>query len=182
MPQQRSRATALVKVAALESRIHLIRGARVMLGPDLAELYGVAGKALTQAVHRNRRRFPADFMFRLTQREQRILRSQIVTSSWGGSRYLPLAFTEQGVAMLSSVLKSARAVKVNIAIMRAFIRIRALADGHAELARRINELEKRYDGNFEALFRAIKRLMAEPSDPPRPRIGFHASSGRRVRG
>jgi hypothetical protein len=155
---------------------------RVMLGPDLAELYGVSSKVLMQAVRRNRARFPADFAFRVTDKERRNLRSQIVTSSWGGERYLPYAFTEQGVAMLSSVLRSARAVKVNVAIMRAFVRVRTLLDQHAELSRRIDALEKRYDGNFEALYRAIKRLMAEPAEEaPRPRIGFHASSARRVR-
>ncbi len=177
-----ARCVALVATAALASRIHLVRGVRVMLGPDLAELYRVEPRSVTQAVKRNRRRFPADFCFQLSAREVGNLKSQIVISSWGGSRSRPYAFTEQGVAMLSSVLHSARAVKVNIAIMRAFVRIRALLDQHAELSRRIDELEKRYDGNFEALYRAIKRLMAEPAeDPPRPRIGFHASAPRRSR-
>jgi hypothetical protein len=174
------RGTALVRVDALSSQIHLIRGSRVMLGPDLAELYGVTSKALMQAVRRNRRRFPADFAFRVTAGERRILRSQIVTSSWGGERYLPYAFTEQVVAMLSSFLRSARAVKVNVAIMRAFVRVRALIDHHAELSRRIDELEKRYNGDFEALYRAIQRVMAAPpTDPPRPKIGFHATAVRR---
>jgi hypothetical protein len=145
-------------------------------------LYGVEPRALIQAVKRNRRRFPADFCFQLSAREVANLKSQIVISSWGGVRSRPFAFTEQGVAMLSSVLRSARAVKVNVAIMRAFVRVRALMDQHAELSRRIDELEKRYDGNFEALYRAIKRLMAEPAeDPPRPRIGFHATASRRLR-
>lgn len=148
-----------------------------MLGPDLAELYDVEPRALVQAVKRNRRRFPVDFLFQLSLREVSNLKSQIVISSWGGSRARPYAFTEQGVAMLSSVLRSPRAVRVNIAIMRAFVRVRALVDGHAELARRIDALEERYDGNFEALYRAIKRLMAVPAeDPPRPRIGFHATA------
>ena len=152
------------------------------MGPDLAELYRVEPRSLGQALKRNRRRFPADFCFHLSAREVTNLKSQIVISSWGGSRSRPYAFTEQGVAMLSSVLRSTRAVKVNIAIMRAFVRIRALVDQHTELSRRIDELEKRYDGNFEALYRAIKRLMAEPAeDPPRPRIGFHASAPRRSR-
>lgn len=152
-----------------------------MLSTDLAELYGVEPKALVQGVRRNQGRFPRDFMFRLTAQETRNLKSQIVTSSWGGIRKPPYAFTEQGVAMLSSVLRSPRAVKVNVAIMRAFVRVRTLLDQHAELSRRIDELEKRYDGNFEALYRAIKRLMAEPAEPPRPRIGFHATASRRVR-
>lgn len=179
----RSRSLAPVPTAAqtLASRIHVVRGVRVMLSTDLAELYGVEPKALVQGVRRNQGRFPRDFMFRLTGRELRNLKSQIVTSSWGGLRKPPYAFTEQGVAMLSSVLRSPRAVKVNVAIMRAFVRVRALLDQHAELSRRIDELEKRYEGNFEALYRAIKRLMAEPAEPPRPRIGFHAVASRRAR-
>jgi|SRR6478736_4382526 len=172
--------TSLPATAALATRIYLIRGVRVMLSTDLAELYGVEPKVLTQAVRRNRRRFPRDFMFQLTAREFRNLKSQIVTSSWGGSRKAPYAFTEQGVAMLSSVLRSARAVRVNVAIMRAFVRVRAIVDQHAELARRIDALEKRYDGNFEALYNALKRLMAMPAEePPRPRIGFHALAAKR---
>jgi ORF6N domain-containing protein len=152
-----------------------------MLSTDLAELYGVEPKALVQGMQRNRARFPRDFMFQLTTREWRNLKSQIVTSSWGGLRKPPYAFTEQGVAMLSSVLRSQRAIRVNVAIMRAFVRVRALLDQHAELSGRIDAMEKRYDGNFEALYRALKRLMAEPPDPPRVRIGFHASAGRRAR-
>ncbi|MEO6066839.1 MAG: ORF6N domain-containing protein [Gemmatimonadota bacterium] len=179
MASTRTRGTALATVSTLASRIHLIRGMRVMVGPDLAELYGVEPRTLVQAVKRNRVRFPKDFLFQLTAKEVANLKSQIVISSWGGARSRPYAFGEQGVAMLSSVLRSPRAVKVNIAIMRAFVRVRALVDGHAELARRIDALEARYDGNFEALYRAIKRLMAEPAeDRPRPRIGFHASAGR----
>ena len=181
MARPRSRALVPTAASALASRIHLVRGMRVMLGPDLAELYGVESRALVQAVKRNRRRFPSDFSFQVSAREIANLKSQIVISSWGGSRSRPYAFAEQGVAMLSSVLRSPRAVKVNVAIMRAFVRVRALLDQHAELSRRIDELEKRYDGNFEALYRAIKRLMAEPAEPPRPRIGFHAAAPRRVR-
>ncbi|HWA41268.1 MAG TPA: ORF6N domain-containing protein [Gemmatimonadales bacterium] len=181
MPRPRARALLPAVASTLTSRIHLIRGMRVMLGPDLAELYGVEARALTQAVKRNRRRFPADFSFQLTMREVSNLKSQIVISSWGGARSRPSAFTEQGVAMLSSVLRSPRAVKVNVAIMRAFVRVRTLLDQHAELSRRLDDLERRYDGNFEALYRAIKRLMAEPAEPPRPRIGFHATASRRGR-
>jgi hypothetical protein len=180
MPARRACSVALATTTTLTSRIHLIRGMRVMLSADLAELYGVEPKALVQGVRRNRGRFPKDFTFRLTAAELRNLKSQIVTSSWGGLRKPPYAFTEHGVAMLSSVLRSARAVKVNVAIMRAFVRARMLVDQHAELSRRIDALEKRYDGNFEALYRAIKRLMAEPAeDPPRPRIGFHATAAKR---
>jgi hypothetical protein len=180
MPARRARSVALATTTTLASQIHLIRGMRVMLGPDLAELYGVEPRALIQAVKRNRRRFPVDFCFRLSVGEIANLKSQIVISSWGGVRSRPYAFTEQGVAMLSSVLRSARAVKVNVAIMRAFVRVRTLFDQHAELSRRIDALEKRYDGNFEALYRAIKRLMAEPAEEaPRPRIGFHATLAKR---
>ena len=139
-------------------------------------------RALVQAVKRNIERFPENFMFPLSEAKFENLKSQIVTSSWGGLRKPPYAFTEEGVAMLSSVLRSARAVKVNVAIMRAFVRVRALIDQHAELSRRIDELEERYNGNFEGLYRAIKQLMAGPAEEPlRPRIGFHASSGRRPR-
>lgn len=151
-----------------------------MLSADLAELYGVEPKVLIQGVRRNRNRFPLDFMFLLTFRELRNLKSQNVTSSWGGLRKPPYAFTEQGVAMLSSVLRSARAVKVNVAIMRAFVRMRALTGQVAELAQRIDELERRYDGNFEGLYRAIQRLIAAPEEePPRKRIGFHATASAR---
>ena len=179
MPATRAQSVALA--TTLASRIYLVRGVRVMLSFDLAELYGVKPKVLVQAVRRNRQRFPKDFLFAMTLRELSNLKSQIVTSSWGGVRKPPYAFTEQGVAMLSSVLRSRRAIRVNVAIMRAFVRVRALLDQHKELSRRIDELEKRYDGNFEALYRAIKRLAGEPAEAPRPRIGFHAIATRRQR-
>lgn len=145
-----------------------------MLDSDLAELYGVPTRTLNQAVSRNASRFPADFAFRLTRLEAKNLKSQFVTSSsHGGSRKLPRVFTEQGVAMLSSVLRSRRAIEVNIAIMRAFVQVRALAAASAELALRIDELEERYDGQFAEVFDTIREL-APPSVPesPRPRIGF----------
>jgi phage regulator Rha-like protein len=144
-----------------------------MLDSDLAELYGVETRALVQAVGRNKDRFPEDFMFRLTKEEFSRLRSQIVTSNEGrgGRRYPPYAFTEQGVAMLSTVLRSARAVQVNIEIMRAFVRLRQLIASNAELSKRLDELEKKYDQQFKVVFDAIRQLMTPP-DPPRRRLGF----------
>ncbi|MGE5596659.1 MAG: ORF6N domain-containing protein [Hyphomicrobiales bacterium] len=152
--------------------ILLIRGQRVLLDSGLAELYGVPTKVLLQAVRRNAERFPEDFMFQLSSEEFRSLRSQSVTSSsWGGRRYAPYAFTEQGVAMLSSVLNSPRAVQVNIEIMRAFVQLRGLLATHADLARKIEELEQRYDEQFRVVFDAIRELMAPPP-PPTRRLGF----------
>jgi hypothetical protein len=150
----------------------------VLLDSDLAELYGVETRVLNQAVARNRARFPEDFMFQLSPEEFGDLKSQFVTSSWGGRRTAPYAFTEQGVAMLSSVLHSKRAIAVNIEIMRAFVRLRELLSGHAELARRLDELEKKYDAQFRVVFDAIRQLMAPPATPPRRRIGFHAEGGK----
>ena len=143
-----------------------------MLDQDLADLYGVATRVLVQALKRNIERFPSDFMFQLTGQEFKDLRSQTVTSSsWGGRRYPPYAFTEQGVAMLSSVLKSQSAIQANIEIMRAFVRLRRMLAESAELARRLDELEKKYDGHFKLVFDAIRELMAPP-EPPKNRIGF----------
>jgi hypothetical protein len=161
-------------IATIESRIHLVRGIKVMLDEDLARLYGVQTKALNQAVRRNESRFPPDFMFRLTVHEASALRSQFVTLEPGRGRhrkYPPLAFTEQGVAMLSSVLRSERAVRVNIEIMRAFVRLRILTSSHASLARKIAALESRYDAQFKIVFDAIRRLIAPPKRPRSP-IGF----------
>lgn len=142
-----------------------------MLDQDLAKLYGVETKVLNQVVKRNIERFPEDFMFQLTEEEFRNLRSQIVTSSWGGRRTPPYAFTEQGVAMLSSVLRSERAVQVNIAIMRVFVRLREVLASHAELRRKIEEMEQRYDLQFQRIFEAIRQLATPPEEPRRP-IGF----------
>lgn len=162
------------KVAPL---VFLIRGERVLLSQHLAQLYGVSVSALNQAVKRNKERFPEDFLFQLDEAEFSNLKSQIVTSSWGGlRRALPYAFTEQGVAMLSSVLRSQRAVEVNIAIMRTFVQLRRLMDSNRELARSIETLEKKYDEQFAAVFDAIKRLIADDSASraqPKRRIGFH---------
>jgi len=162
-------------VRRVERRILVIRGHRVMLDRDLAGLYGVETKALNQAVRRNLARFPGDFMFQLTMDEVDRLRSQSVTSKGarGGARYLPLVFTEQGVAMLSSVLKSERAIQVNIAVIRAFVRLRALLATHRDLARKLEELERKYDRQFRVVFEAIRELMAR-SEPERRRIGFKA--------
>ena len=134
----------------------LLRGHKVMLDFDLAGLYGVETKVLNKAVRRNLARFPDDFMFELSEREFADLRFQTGTSRWGGRRYPPYAFTEQGVAMLSSVLRSERAVNVNIVIMRAFVRLRTMLSSHEDLARKLAALEKKYDARFKAVFDAIR--------------------------
>jgi hypothetical protein len=156
----------------IEKHIFSLRGERVMLSTDLAELYEVEPRVLVQAIKRNRDRFPVDFMVQLTKEEFDHLKSQIVTSSWGGlRRATPYAFTEQGVAMLSSVLRSKRAVNVNIEIMRAFVRLRQVMAGHADLARKLGTLERKYDAQFKVVFDAIRQLM-EPPPLKRRRIGF----------
>ena len=153
--------------------ILLIRGQKVMLDTDLAELYDVGTKALNQAVKRNRGRFPGDFMFQLTWEEVENPRSQIVTLKPGENiKYRPYAFTEQGVAMLSSVLRSERAVRVNIEIMRAFVQLRQLLSSHADLARKLAALEKKYDAQFKVVFDAIRELMTPLEPPKKRRIGF----------
>ena len=160
----------------IERRIYLLRGLRVILDADLAEMYGVPTKSLNLAVKRNRDRFPDDFMFQLTVEEADGLRFQIETSKpvRGGRRYRPYAFTEQGVAMLSSVLRSSRAVQVNIAIMRAFVRLRELLLTNADFARKLDAMEAKYDSQFKVVFDALRQLMTPP-DPPRRRIGFKAA-------
>jgi hypothetical protein len=173
----------VIQAGPIEKRIVLLRGERVMLSTHLAALYGVEPRVLVQAVKRNLDRFPGDFMFQVTREELANLKSQIVISSWGGLRRAsPYAFTEQGVAMLSSVLRSARAVQVNIEIMRAFVRLRRMVASNAELARRLHELEKKYDAQFKTVFDAIRALMARP-DKVRRSIGFRveeAGGGYRV--
>jgi hypothetical protein len=160
----------------IERRILLVRGQKVMLDADLAELYEVETKSLNRAVRRNADRFPADFMFQLSEQECAGLRYHFGTSSSrGGRRYRPLAFTEQGVAMLSSVLHSPRAVQVNIAIMRAFVKLREIIASHRDLARKLEEMESRYDAQFRAVFDAIRELM-KPPEKPRRRIGFGTPS------
>ena len=163
---------ALIPGELIEKKILLIRSEKVMLDADLASLYEVETKMLVRAVKRNIVRFPADFMLQLNKEEFENLRFHFGTSSqWGGRRYLPYAFTEQGVAMLSSVLNSERAVKVNIEIMRAFVRLRQMLASNAELSRKMNALEKKYDAQFKVVFDAIRKLMAPP-EPKRRQIGF----------
>lgn len=165
--------SSLIAAAAIERSISSIRGHRVMLDADLAVMYGVPTKVFNQAVKRNLARFPSDFRFQLTAAEAADLRSPSVTSSaHGGRRYRPYAFTQEGVAMLSSVLSSPRAVAVNVQIMRAFVRLRHLLATNADLARRLDSLEAKYDKKFSIVFEAIRQLMVEP-EPPKPApIGF----------
>ncbi len=158
----------------IERKIYFIRGQKVMLNKDLAELYEVETKILNQAVKRNIKRFPADFMFQLTKEEFAAQRSQIVTFEKGKGRYpkyLPYMFTEQGIAMLSTVLNSERAILVNIEIMRAFVRIRKMITSNAALARKVRALEKKYDDQFAVVFKAIYKLMDAPEKKQR-KIGF----------
>jgi hypothetical protein len=165
----------LVAPDAIEQRILSIRGYRAMLDRDLAELYGVPTGTLNQAVSRNLARFPADFAFRVTAGESvRLISQSVISNGRGGNRHAPRVFTEQGVAMLSSVLRSRRAVDVNIGIMRVFVRVRELFATHRNLARKIDEMERKYDGKFAVVFDAIRALTAPTPDraAPRPRIGF----------
>jgi hypothetical protein len=164
----------IIPAGRIEKCIRVIREQKVMLDADLAGLYEVEVRALIQAVKRNLGRFPDDFMFQLTREEFDILRSQsVISSQWGGRRYRPYAFTEQGVAMLSSVLRSERAVQVNVEIIRAFVRLRQLLATHADLLRKVEALEKRYDAQFKVVFEAIRQLMAPPEpEPNKGRIGF----------
>jgi hypothetical protein len=164
--------TSEIKIINIESHIFEIRGKRVMIDSDLANLYEVETKVLNQAVKRNLARFPEDFMFQLTNEEDEILRSQIVTSSWGGRRTLPFAFTEQGIAMLSSVLNSDRAILVNIQIMRAFVKLREMIISHKDLAAKIADMEKKYDKQFKIVFDAINKLITVEIKPKR-KIGFN---------
>ena len=167
--------TSFVPIEAIDSKILFIRGQKVLLSNHLAELYEVEPRALIQAVKRNRKRFPKDFMFQLTRDEFADLKSQIVTSSWGGlRRATPYAFTEQGVAMLSSVLRSHRAIQVNIEIMRTFVRLRQMLATNADLARKLAALEKKYDAQFKVVFDAIRELMMPPSKRKGRAIGFAA--------
>jgi hypothetical protein len=166
---------ALVATEVVESIIIVLRGEKVILDRDIARLYEVETKMLVQAVKRNLDRFPLDFMFQLTLEESASLRYQFGTSSWGGSRYRPYAFTEQGVAMLSGVLRSERAVQVNVEIMRTFVRLRRLAATREDLARKIEDLEEKYDEQFRVVFDALRELMAAPEPSDRP-IGFEGAS------
>jgi phage regulator Rha-like protein len=167
---------ALAPRESITRAILLLRGERVLLDVDLAALYGVENRTLIQAVKRNLERFPDDFMFQLTEEEFEILRSQTVTSrSWGGRRYRPYAFTEHGVAMLSAVLRSPRAVQVSIEIVRTFVQLRQMLAENAGLALKLRALEKKYDAQFRVVFDAIRELMTPPQKPKR-QIGFHSKS------
>jgi len=159
-------------IEEIQNCILNFRNEKVMLDKHLAILYGVETKVLLQAVKRNIQRFPSDFMFQLAADELEILRSQFVTSSWGGRRYLPYVFTEQGVAMLSSVLHSQQAIQVNIEIMRAFVQLRKMMNSHKELKQQIENLEKKYDKNFRMVFEAIHQLMDPPEIKVKRPIGF----------
>jgi len=163
--------TTTVPIERITSKIYFIRGQKVMLDRDLAELYEVETSQLKRSVRRNVERFPKDFMFDLTKDEWSDLRCQFGTSSWGGVRYMPMAFTEQGVAMLSSILKSKRAIKVNIQIMRAFTQLRQMLSTHKDLKKKIETMEKKYDQQFQVVFEAIKQLL-EADAKPRKKIGF----------
>jgi hypothetical protein len=165
---------ALIPVERIERAILLIRGEKVMLDSDLAELYGVETKVLNRAVQRNQGCFPSDFMFQLTAEEAESLRCQFGTSNVGrgGRRYLPYAFTEHGALMLANVLNSERAAQTSVMVVRAFVRLRQMLSSNAELARKLEVLEKKYDRQFKIVFDAIRRLMSPP-EPKRREIGFH---------
>jgi hypothetical protein len=170
MPSLR-RATAEATLERIAGAIFFLRGQKVMLDVHLATLYGIETKALIRAVRRNLSRFPSDFMFQLSNQEFANLRRQFGTSSWGGRRHLPYAFSEQGVAMLSSVLRSERAVQVNIQVVRTFVKLRAILASHEQLARKLAALESRYDAQFRSVFDAIRELMS-PDRTSRRSIGF----------
>ena len=161
----------MLPIESITNRIYMIRGRRVMLDRDLAELYEVETKQLKRAVRRNSDRFPNDFMFILTNQEVRNLRCQFGTSNRGGTRYKPMAFTEQGVAMLSTVLSSKRAIQVNIQIMRIFSQFRQMLTGHEGLQKKIEAMEEKYDKQFRVVFEAIKQLLKEDKKP-KHKIGF----------
>lgn len=170
--------TKIVPIESIVSKIIFLRGEKVLLDRDLAKLYGVETRVLKQAVKRNIKRFPSDFMFELSKEEFEDWRSQFVTSNRDkmGLRYKPMAFTEQGVAMLSSVLKSERAIEVNIAVMRAFVKLRQMLASNEDLARKLEEFEKKYDEQFKVVFDAIRALMVE-NEKPKRKIGFEVKEG-----
>ena len=161
----------LIRPENIISQIYYIRGVKVMLDFHLAALYDVETRVLNQAVQRNIERFPEDFMFQLSDNEIKNLTSQIVTSSWGGRRRAPYAFTEQGVAMLSGVLRSVKAINVNIAIMRAFVHMRKLINENKELKKKLDKMESKYDQQFRVVFEAIRQLIEKKNEPRNP-VGF----------
>lgn len=162
----------LIEISNITNRIYTTRGVKVMMDRDLAELYDVETRVLKQAVKRNIKRFPSDFMFELNYQDLTNLRSQNVISSWGGARYKPMVFTEQGVAMLSGILNSDRAIDVNIQIMRAFVKIRHLAVEHADLKREVEALRQQTDERFEIVFEVLDKLVGNDSDENDRKIGF----------
>ena len=165
----------ILPVEVIANKIYLIRGQKVMLDRDLAQLYGVTTGNLNKAVNRNIERFPSDFMFKLTVKEFENLIFHSGRSSWGGTRKLPRVFTEQGVAMLSSVLRSKRAIAVNIQIMRVFSRLKQLALSHSELLRKVENMERKFDdhdGKIVLIFETLKKLLMPPPEEPKRRIGF----------
>jgi len=168
-----SKKQSIVPVERIENKILFFRGYKVILDSDLAELYEVDTGQLTRQVKRNIDRFPKDFMFQLTEKEFKNLKSQFATSSQGGRRYRPYAFTEQGVAMLSSVLNSKRAIQVNIQIMRTFTKLRDMIATHKDLKRKLKDMEKKYDKQFQVVFQALEQLLEEPEAKPKKQIGFH---------
>jgi flagellar capping protein FliD len=163
--------TTLLSELEISHRICWLRGQKVLLDFDIASLYGIETKQLKRQVKRNLSRFPADFMFEFTPEEWENLRCQSGTSSWGGIRYPPFAFTEQGVAMLSSVISSEQAIEVNIAIMRVFVQMRRMLGQHADLQQKLDKLEQRYDEQFAVVFEAIRQLM-QPEMQERKPIGY----------
>ena len=174
--KKKTHVTHLVPQDAIENKILFLRGEKVMLDNDLSRLYDVETKQLKRAVNRNIERFPDDFMFKLNKNEYHSLRCQNGTLKRGKhAKYLPYAFTEQGVAMLSSVLNSKRAILVSIQIVRTFIKLRKLLLTHDDLKRKIENMERRYDRQFKIVFEAIKKLLT-PTEKPKRRIGFHSNS------
>ena len=175
-----SKAITRIPIERIENVIFFVRGEKAMVDSDLAALYAVETKTLNRAVKRNLKRFPIDFMFQLTTKEAATLRCQSGTSKVGrgGRRYLPYVFTEQGVAMLSSVLNSEQAVMVNVEIMRAFVRLRQMLASNAELARKLHQLESKYDRQFRAVFDAIRQLMTPPPSKTTP-IGFRPKASKK---
>ncbi len=168
------KANDIMPLDTIAEKIYVVRGQRVMLDRDLADLYGVETGQLKRAVRRNIERFPIDFMFELTKEEYDTLRCQIgILQTGEHSKYLPFAFTEQGVAMLSSVLNSARAIGVNIQIMRAFTKLRGMLAGHEDLRRKIEDMERKYDGQFKVVFDAIRQLLEKPAGGLKKPIGFN---------
>lgn len=167
--------TSVLPVEDIATRIHVVRGHRVILDADLALLYGVAAKRVNEQVRRNLKRFPPDFMFQLENQEFAILRSQFATSSWGGRRYLPLAFTEHGALMAASILNSAHAIEVSVYIVRAFVQMREALVAHKEIGKRLDELERKvgtHDRAIGQILEALRQLTRPPETPKRRRIGF----------